>query len=212
MIKIKIMLVDDHSVVRMGFRLLLNGSKNTEVVAEADSGEEAVKKYQEIKPDVIVMDISMPGIGGLEATNRILLKDSNAKILILSSHEDLMHASRAMKSGARGYLTKRSVADELLKAIEQIFSDKTYLESNIAQELALQKVSGNEHPIENLSEKEFKVFISLAKGKSVQEIADILSLSPRTVGTHLYNIKQKLKANNSAELTLIALRAGLIEE
>ena len=141
----------------------------------------------------------MPGIGGLEATNRILLKDPNAKIL-LSSHEDVMHASRAMKSGARGYLTKRSVAEELLKAIEQIFGEKTHLESSIAQELALQKVSGNEHPIENLSEKEFKVLVSLAKGQSVQEIADILSLSSRTVGTHLYNIKQKLKASNSAEL------------
>ena len=121
-----------------------------------------------------------------------------------------MHASRVLKAGAIGYLTKRSAAEELIKAIRQVSQGKTYLEPSIAQRLAVQQFSGGKSPIDSLSEKEFKVFIALANGQSVQEIADVMSLSPRTVGTHLYNIKQKLEASNSAELALIAMRAGLI--
>ena len=208
---IKVMLVEDHEVVRMGFGLLLAGSADIEVLAEADSGEEAVRKYIEEKPNVVVMDISMPGIGGLEATERILAKDTNDKVLILSAHEDAMHAGRALKAGAVGYLTKRSAAEELIRAIRQVSVGQTYLEGEIAQELAVKQVSGNRNPVDALSEKEFKVFIALAKGQSVNQIAKIMSLSPRTVGTHLYNIKQKLDASNSAELALIAMRAGLID-
>ncbi len=206
-----VMLVDDHAVVRMGFRLLLEGSPDIRVVAEADSGEEAVRRFAEMRPDVVVMDISMPGIGGLEAIDRILAKDTAARILVLSAHEDAMHARRVLKAGAAGYLTKRSAAEELIQAIRQVHQGKTFLEPEIAQQLAMQQLSGNRNPVDALSEKEFKVFLSLAKGRSVQEIAEVLSLSPRTVGTHLYNIKQKLGASNSAELAIIAIRAGLVD-
>jgi two-component system, NarL family, invasion response regulator UvrY len=130
---------------------------------------------------------------------------------VLSAHEDAMHARRVLKAGASGYLTKRSAAEELIRAIRQIHVGKTYLEPGIAQQLAMQQLSGERNPVDTLSEKEFKVFLSLAKGQSVQDIAEVMSLSPRTVGTHLYNIKQKLGAQNSAELALIAMRAGLIE-
>mgnify|MGYP002621998127 FL=1 len=205
------MLVDDHAVVRMGFRLLLEGASDIKVVAEADSGEEAVKRFSEVRPDVIVMDISMPGIGGLEAIDRIIAREPAARILVLSAHEDAMHARRVLKAGAAGYLTKRTAAEELIKAIRQVHQGKTYLEPEIAQQLAMQQLSGARNPVDALSEKEFKVFLALAKGQSVQEIAEVMSLSPRTVGTHLYNIKQKLGASNSAELALIAMRAGLIE-
>lgn len=208
---INVMLVDDHAVVRMGFRLLLEGSNDIKVVAEAESGEEAVKRFSEVKPDVIVMDISMPGIGGLEAIDRILAKEPSVRILVLSAHEDAMHARRVLKAGAVGYLTKRSAAEALIQAIRQVSHGKTFLEPNIAQQLAVQQLSGQKNPVDTLSEKEFKVFLSLAKGQSVQEIAEVMSLSPRTVGTHLYNIKQKLDASNSAELAIIAMRAGLIE-
>jgi two-component system invasion response regulator UvrY len=208
---VRVMLVDDHAVVRMGFRLLLEGATDLRVAAEANSGEEAVRNFAEVKPDVVVMDISMPGIGGLEAIDRILAREPQARILVLSAHEDIMHARRVLKAGALGYLTKRSAAEALIDAIRQVAQGKTYLEPSIAQQLALQQLSGNKSPVDMLSEKEFKVFLALAKGKSVAEIAEVMSLSPRTVGTHLYNIKQKLGASNSAELAIMAIRAGLVE-
>jgi two-component system, NarL family, invasion response regulator UvrY len=208
---IGVMLVDDHAVVRMGFRLLLEGSADIKVVAEADSGEEACRKFPEVRPDVVVMDISMPGIGGLEAIDRILAREPAARILVLSAHEDAMHARRVLKAGAAGYLTKRSAAEALMQAIRQVHQGKTFLEPQIAQQMAVQQVNGDRNPLDMLSEKEFKVFLALAKGQSVAEIAEVMSLSPRTIGTHLYNIKQKLGASNSAELAIIAIRAGLIE-
>ncbi len=205
-----VMLVDDHSVVRMGFRLLLEGSSDIRVVAEAESGEDAVRRFDEARPEVVVMDISMPGIGGLEAIRRILAREPAARILVLSAHEDVMHARRVLKAGAVGYLTKRSAAEALIEAIRQVNQGKTFLEPEIAHELAVQQLSGARDPLDTLSEKEFKVFLALAQGQSVQEIAEVMSLSPRTVGTHLYNIKQKLGASNSAELALMAIRAGLL--
>ena len=207
---INVMLVDDHAVVRMGFRLLLEGSTDIKVVGEAESGEDACRKYPELKPDVVVMDISMPGIGGIEAIDRILARVPTARILVLSAHEDAMHARRVLKAGAAGYLTKRSAAEALMQAIRQVHQGKTFLEPEIAQQLAMQQLNGERNPVDMLSEKEFKVFLALAKGQSVAEIAKIMSLSPRTIGTHLYNIKQKLGASNSAELAIIAIRAGLL--
>ncbi|MDP3517600.1 MAG: response regulator transcription factor [Pseudohongiella sp.] len=209
--RIKVMLVDDHAVVRMGFKLLLQGSPDIAVVGEAQSGEEAVRLFQALAPDVLVMDISMPGIGGLEAIDRVLAKKPQQKILVLSAHEDVMYARRVLKAGASGYLTKRSAAEVLMEAIRAVHKGQLYLEPLIAQAMAVEQVSGSKNPVDALSEKEFKVFIALAKGKSVQEIADVMSLSPRTIGTHLYNIKQKLNASNSAELAIIAIRAGLVE-
>lgn len=208
---IRVMLVDDHAVVRMGFRLLLEGAPDIRVVAEAASGEEACRMMPRVAPDVVVMDISMPGIGGLEAINRILAKEPSSRILVLSAHEDTMHPKRVLKAGAFGYLSKRSAPEELIKAIRLVAEGKTYLEPAIAQQVALQEMTGDRNPVEVLSDKEFKVFLALARGESVNEIAEVLSLSPRTVGTHLYNIKQKLKASNSAELAIIAIRNGLME-
>src|SRR5499426_4550327 len=125
---IRVMLVDDHAVVRMGFRLLLQGTPDIEVVAEADSGEEAVRQFPEVEPEVVVMDISMPGIGGLEAIGRILARQPAARVLVLSAHEDAMHARRVLKAGAVGYLTKRSAAEALIQAIRQVNQGKTFLE------------------------------------------------------------------------------------
>lgn len=211
MSQITILLVDDHAVVRMGFKMLIEAEEGIKVIGEAESGEIAVKLFQELKPDIIVMDITMPGIGGLEAIDRIIAKDKNTKILVLSAHEDSVHPKRVLNAGAMGYLTKRSAAEELIKAIKSIHQGKRYLEPNIAQQMAITQLSGETNPVEILSDREFEVFIALAKGKSTNEIADTLCLSPRTVGTHLYNIKQKLNANNSAEIALIAIRCGLID-
>lgn len=211
MSQINVMLVDDHAVVRMGFKMLLESDTDIKVVAEAESGEQAITRYMEHKPNVVVMDITMPGIGGLEAIERILAKDSNAKILVLSAHEDSVHPKRVLNAGAMGYLTKRSAAEELIKAIRTVATGKKYLEASVAQQMAIQQLSGDQNPVDVLSAREFEVFMALAKGKTTNEIAETLFLSPRTVGTHLYNIKQKLNANNSAEIALIAMRSGLID-
>lgn len=211
MSQINVMLVDDHAVVRMGFKMLLETDTDIKVIAEAESGEIAITRYMEHKPDVVVMDITMPGIGGLEAIERILAKDNNARILVLSAHEDSVHPKRVLNAGAMGYLTKRSAAEELIKAIRTVATGKKYLEASVAQQMAIQQLSGDQNPVDVLSAREFEVFMSLAKGKTTNEIAETLFLSPRTVGTHLYNIKQKLNANNSAEIALIAMRSGLID-
>jgi two-component system invasion response regulator UvrY len=207
--RIAVMLVDDHAVVRMGFRLLIEAEPDMRVVAEAESGEDAVRSIEEARADVVILDISMPGIGGLEAVHRILARAPQARILVLSAHEDAMHARRVLKAGAAGYLTKRSAAEALIEAIREVFQGRSFLEPQIARQLELQQGAAAD-PLERLSEKEFKVFLALAGGQSVQDIASVMSLSPSTVGTHLYNIKQKLGAANSAELALIAMRAGLL--
>ena len=211
MSQINVMLVDDHAVVRMGFKMLLESDKDIKVIAEAENGETAIKAYVEHKPNIVVMDITMPGMGGLEAIERILAKDSAARILVLSAHEDSVHPKRVLNAGAMGYLTKRSAAEELIKAIRMVASGKKYIEAGVAQQMAIQQLSGDQSPVDVLSEREFEVFMSLAKGKTTNEIAENLFLSPRTVGTHLYNIKQKLNAQNSAEIALIAMRSGLLE-
>lgn len=211
MSQINVMLVDDHAVVRMGFKMLLEIDSDIKVIAEAESGEQSIQRYMEFKPHVVVMDITMPGIGGLEAIERILAKDSSAKILVLSAHEDSVHPKRVLNAGAMGYLTKRSAAEELIKAIRTVATGKKYLEASVAQQMAIQQLSGDQNPVDVLSAREFEVFMALAKGKTTNEIAETLFLSPRTVGTHLYNIKQKLNANNSAEIALIAMRSGLID-
>lgn len=208
---IKVMLVDDHAVVRMGFKLLLESAADIKVIAEAENGEQAVRHYHEQKPDVVVMDITMPGMGGLEAIDRILAKDSQARILVLSAHEDSVHPKRVLNAGALGYLSKRGAPEELISAIRSVAANKRYLEATIAQQMAIQQLSGEKNPVDVLSDREFEVFMALAQGKSTHDIAEALCLSPRTVGTHLYNIKQKLNAGNQAEIALIAMRSGLID-
>jgi two-component system invasion response regulator UvrY len=208
---INVMLVDDHAVVRMGFKLLLESASDIKVVAEAESGEQAIRLYDEHKPDVVVMDITMPGIGGLECIERIIPRDAHAKILVLSAHEDSVHPKRVLSAGAMGYLTKRSAAEELIKAIRTVASGKKYIEAGVAQQMTIQQLSGEQNPVDVLSAREFEVFIALAKGRTTNDIADTLCLSPRTVGTHLYNIKQKLGASTSVDLALTAMRCGLID-
>ncbi len=208
---INVMLVDDHAVVRFGFRMLLEATEDIRVVAEAESAEAAYQQIPAAKPDVIVMDISLGGTMGVEATRRIVARDKMARVLGLSSHEDPSYVRYMLKAGALGYLSKRSAPDELIHAIRQVNEGRMYIDSHLSQRMALEEFNGEKSPIEVLSEREFGVFIQLAKGSSVNQIADMLNISPRTVGTHLYNVKQKLGVANQAELALIAVRHGLIE-
>lgn len=209
---ISVLLVDDHTVVRTGFRLLLESTPDVRVIAEADSGEAACRRYDETTPDIVVLDLSMPGIGGLETLRRIRARNQSARMLALSAHDDVMHARRALRQGALGFLSKRTAPETLLEAVRTVAAGQRYIDPRLAQEIAIADVSGALSPLELLSEREFEVFMRLANGSAVQRIATELNLSASTVGTHLYNIKQKLQVSNQAELTLVALRAGLIEQ
>jgi two-component system, NarL family, invasion response regulator UvrY len=198
--------------VRTGFRLLLESHAGVSVIGEADSGESACARYLELAPDVLVLDLAMPGMGGLEALKRIRAHHAQAHVLALSAHDDPMHARRALRAGALGFLSKRSAPEDLLEAVTVVAAGRRYLDAELAQKLALADVEGSaQSPVERLSERELEVFIRLARGETVQRIAEDLKLSASTVGTHLYNIKQKLAVSNQSELTLLAIRYGLIE-
>ncbi len=208
---IRALLVDDHAVVRTGFRLLLQTHEEITVIGEAASGEEACRLYAELEPDVVLLDIAMPGMGGLEALKRIRARDHRARVLALSAHDDPMHARRALREGALGFLSKRSAPETLIEAITSVAAGGRFIDAEVARKLALDEIEGGgRSPLERLSEREFDVFLRLARGATVQKIADELKLSASTVGTHLYNVKQKLGVVNQSELTLIAIRHGLI--
>ena len=207
---ISVMLVDDHVLVRMGFRMLLADAQ-VEVIAEAGDGEQACQLYPRTKPDVVVMDLSMPGMGGLEAVRRLLAQDPKARVLALSAHEDTAHPRRVLRAGALGYLAKRSAPEALIEAVHAVARGDRYIDAETARALAMAQLDGEESPADVLSEREFSVFLQLARGASVAQIAQTLSLSASTVGTHLYHVKQKLRAGNQSELTLVALRWGLIQ-
>ena len=207
---IRVMLVDDHTIVRMGFRMLLSNA-DIEVVAEAQTGEEACQQVPKVKPDVVVMDLTMPGMGGLEAVRRLLAQDAKLRILVLSAHEDTAHPQRVLRAGALGYLAKRSAPEALIAAVTAVARGERYVDAQTAQALAVAQIGGETNPADTLSEREFSVFMQLARGATVAQIAENLKLSPSTVGTHLYHVKQKLGASNQSEITLVALRWGLIQ-
>lgn len=207
---IRALLADDHAVVRLGFRMLLEGA-GAEVIGECESGESVVRSYAESTPDVVVMDVSMPGIGGLVALERLLAWDAKAKVLMLSAHNDDIVPVRALKLGAMGYLCKRTAPEEFLRAVGQVARSRRYIDPELAQSVALAQLTESANPVDTLTEKEMAVFLKLAEGRTVSDIAADFCLSQSTVGTHLYHIKQKLNARNAAELTLVAMRNGLIE-
>lgn len=204
-----VLLADDHAIVRMGFRLLLEGAGAARV-QEADSGESALAMYEQAPPDVLVMDISMPGMGGLAALARLLARHPGARVLMLSAHHESIVPMRALKAGALGYLSKRCQPDELVRAVRQVGQGRRYLDPELAQAVALANLSGDADPASTLTEKEMLVFLQLAQGRSVNAVAQDFHLSPSTVGTHLYHIKQKLNISNAAEMTMVALRSGLL--
>ena len=206
----RVLLADDHAMVRLGFRLLLEGAGAT-IIGEADSGETALRAYDETRPDLLVMDVSMPGIGGLAALERLRAVHPAARVLMLSAHHDAVVPVRALRLGARGYLCKRATPDEFLRVVGRVAADQRYLDPELAQAVALAQLSGVASPLETLSEKELAVFMQLAQGRSVNAVAEKFFVSPSTVGTHLYHIKQKLNLQNAAEMALLALRSGLIE-
>ncbi|WP_029146894.1 response regulator transcription factor [Methylophilus sp. 5] len=208
---VKVVLVDDHTVVRSGLRRLLESHKSIEIVAEADTGESAYQVYGEILPDVMLMDISMPGMGGLEAAKRILQRYPQAKIVIFSMHEAVSFAAQALKTGVKGYVTKTGVAEDLVQAVLDVAKGRTFLSQDVAQKVALQTLIGESNPLQQLTSREFEVFRLLAEGKRVEEVADMLKISQKTVANYYTLIKQKLSVNSPVEMVRLAMKHGLID-
>jgi two-component system invasion response regulator UvrY len=208
--RVRVLLVDDHAVVRAGYRLLLQNAPEIEVVAEAATGEAACQRFAELAPDVVIMDLSLPGIGGLEAIRRIRLRDADARVLVFSMHEDTMFVEQALAAGACGYITKRSAPQEMVAAVKQIAAGGRYLDAQIAERLAFQKVRGRDTPLTGLSTREFEIFCLLAEGRNASDIAKRLSLSYKTVANYSTQLKSKLAVGTVAELTRLAIRHGII--
>ncbi len=207
---IRVLLVDDHAVVRAGNRHLLQAAADIEVVAEAGSGEEACQCFSAAAPDVVVMDLSMPGMGGLEALRRMRARNANARILVFTMHDDTVFPARALEAGASGYLTKSSPPEKLVEAVRAIARGRKYLGDDIAQRLAIHRIHGDT-ALSALSSREFEVFVRLAEGDAPAEIAERLHLDYKSVINIQTRIREKLGVQNTAQLVRLAVRAGVIE-
>ena len=211
--KIKVLLVDDHAVVRAGFKLLLaTTSNNIEVIAEADRGEQAIQQYQALAVDIVVMDLSMPGIGGLETIRRIIQRDTAAKILVFSVHHEQVYINRALAAGAKGYITKNSAPEILSSAIESIMQGRHFIEKGLLKD-ASELTSDHDYQkiVETFSAREFDIFRLLAKGLTVHKIADELCLGYKTVANYATRIKKKMQVSSIAELAHVAVMLGVME-
>lgn len=207
---ISVLLADDHEVVRGGFRRLFESTGDIAVIAEATSGEEAYRLYPEHSPSVVVMDLNMPGCGGLDASRRILMRDSNARILVFSVLENEVFLNRALDLGVLGYISKRSASQVMIDAVRQVAAGEIYIGQEMLPFLVKRKASADSRLVNELSPREFEVFRLRAEGLSVNAIAELLNVSPKTVGHHNTSLKQKLGAVNDAELTRLAIRLGVI--
>lgn len=209
---IKVLLVDDHELVRIGIRRLLENADGIEVVAEADSGESAIEQVRNSSPDVILMDVSMPGIGGLEATRRLTQTNPSIPIVVVTVHSEEPFPNSLLKAGAVGYLHKGCSVDEIVSAIRAVHDGKRYLSNEIAQGMAHSILSENESsPFEKLSSREMQVLIMLVNGNRSGEIVKKLNLSPKTISTYRTRLFDKLKVHNEAEMTRLASRYGVLE-
>jgi len=207
---LRVMLVDDHAIVRAGFRRLLEQESGLQVVAEADSGEAAYSLYVKERPDVMVLDLSMPGMSGLETIRRIVAREPAARILVFSMHEDAALTERAIQLGARGYVTKSNAPEVLARAVSEVAAGRLFLSDDVAQAIAVSKLSGEENPMKLLSAREFEIFRMLVAGRAAAEIARILNLSAKTVANYHTLIKQKLRVAGDVELVLLAQRFNLL--
>ena len=211
---IKIMLVDDHRLVRAGLKRVLLEVADMDVVAEASSGEEALELMRNHTPDVVLMDINMPGIGGLEATRRVMQRYPATKVIVVSMHLEEPYPSRMLAAGAAGYISKDSAADEVVTAIRRVQGGGHYVAADVAGNLAasIVKGPGGGSPFDQLSQRETQVMLMVTKGYSTQDISDRLHLSPKTVSTYRYRLFEKLNVTNDVELTRMAMRYGLLDE
>jgi len=205
-----VQLVDDHAVVRAGIRAVLESHPDMSVGVESASGEEGYIHYFAEHPDVMILDIAMPGEGGLSMLHRLMQRDPDAKVLVLSMYDDELMAIKAMEAGARGFVTKGARPSMILEAVQKVAAGGVFIENNIAQKMALHHASRGKG-LDGLTKREFEIFHMLAEGKGVQDISKVLHLSTKTVGTHRTRIMAKLGCRNVAELARIAIRHGVIQ-
>lgn len=208
---IRILLVDDHKLIRVGLRNVLEGQADMEIVGEAGDGEEALRLAREVKPDVVVLDINMPEMNGVEATRKLARLDNAPRILIVSVHKQDPIPTRLLEAGASGYLTKDLAADEVVAAVRQVNAGRRYLSADVAREMALAQLGGTSS-LSTLSDREMEVLLLVATGMSLQDIAEKLHVSPKTVATYRYRLFEKLDVTNDVELARYALRHGLVED
>ncbi|WP_375738279.1 UvrY/SirA/GacA family response regulator transcription factor [Pseudomonas boanensis] len=210
---IRVLVVDDHDLVRTGITRMLADVDGLQVVGQAESGEEAIKKARELKPDVVLMDVKMPGIGGLEATRKLLRSHTDLKVVAVTACEEDPFPTRLLQAGAAGYLTKGAGLDEMIQAIRQVFAGQRFISPQIAQQLALKSFQpqAGSSPFDLLSEREIQIALMIANCQKVQSISDKLCLSPKTVNTYRYRIFDKLSISSDVELALLAVRHGMVD-
>jgi DNA-binding NarL/FixJ family response regulator len=208
---INVLLADDHTVVRAGYRHLLQSAPDIKIIAEADTGEEAYRICEQLQPDVTVMDISMPGMGGLEALRRIRAQNQHAKVLIFSMHDDAVFPSRALEAGARGYLSKTCSPEALIQAVRTIAAGSKYIGQEVAQKVALQMSQGTGNLLKKLTPREFETFTLLAQGVPLAALAEQQHIDYKTVTSVQARIRQKLGIENTAQLVMLAIRSGVIK-
>ena len=209
--RIRVLLVDDHAVVRQGYRRLIEMHPDIDVVAEAEDAPSAYQAFKEGKPDVVVVDISMPGRGGIDLVRQIRQLDSNARILMFTMHASATYAQQAFRAGARGYVTKSSPPDVLVSAIRSVFAGRPALCSEINEAIATSRLLSDASPVEELSPREFEILRMILDAKSTDEIASAFNLSPKTVANYHYEIKSKLRVRSDIELVYLCMRQGLVE-
>lgn len=209
---IKVLLVDDHELVRSGVRRLLDDSQDIVVVGEASNGEQALELANECQPDVVLMDLSMPGIGGLEATRKLMKQHPDCKVIVVTVHAEEPFPKRLLEAGAVGYLTKGCGIDEIVKAIKSVSNGTRYIATDIAQQIALSMMpDAPPSPFDNLSSREMQIMLMITQGQNAQEISDSLCLSPKTVSTYRRRLFEKTGVDNDVELTRLAIRHGIVE-
>lgn len=210
---IKVLVVDDHDLVRTGITRLLADIEDIQVVGQAESGEESLHKVRELRPDVVLMDIRMPGIGGLEATRKLLRSHPGLKVIAVTACEEDPFPTRLLQAGAAGYLTKGAGLGEMIKAIREVFAGQRYVSSQVAQQLALKpfQSQADASPFDLLSEREIQIALMISNCQKVQAISDKLCLSPKTVNTYRYRIFEKLSITSDVELAMLAVRHGMVD-
>jgi len=210
---VKILIVDDHELVRAGLKGILAGSTEYQIVGEAETGEQALLLSKQLQPDLILMDINMPGIGGLEATRKLKQANADIKIIVLTMHKDGPFPSNLIKAGAKGYITKDCGVEETLTAIEAVMKGNTYISNEVAQQLAVGMLTtGSQNPFEVLSARELQILMMILQGNKIREIAEILNLSSKTISTYRYRLFDKLQVKNDTEMARLAIQYGIVDQ